>query len=202
MIDDDTYKTIQKVSVGQVYKDKKSKFIGVSTPFVQLKELNYHLSEVKKKFKGAHHYCYAYKLGTTNITHRANDDGEPKNSAGLPILGQIESFKLTNILVVVVRYYGGVNLGVGGLISAYKNAAKLVLNQSTVINKTIEIPYLLCFSYNNMHSAMKILNRYQVNITKTEQNIKCDIYFMVRKSKCIALETHFKNNKAFVLKKL
>src|SRR5690606_1222307 len=126
MIENDTYKTIDKASDEVLFKEKNSKFFGYAFPISNEDDVKIHLETLKKQHHSARHWCYAYQLGTqaNTITFRANDDGEPNNSAGMPIYGQIQSFEVTNVLVVVVRYFGGVKLGVGGLISAYKTAAQ------------------------------------------------------------------------------
>ena len=131
-----TYKTLENLSEG-LYKEKGSKFIGYATPCYNELEAKEFLNSWKKDNNQARHLCYAYRFGLTNFTTRTNDDGEPSNSAGMPIYGQLQSFNVTNILVVVVRYFGGTKLGVGGLIKAYKNGAKLALENSIIIHKTI-----------------------------------------------------------------
>ncbi|MCB0451221.1 MAG: YigZ family protein, partial [Confluentibacter sp.] len=133
----DTYKTITIPSEEVLFKDKNSKFFGYAFPVSQEEEIKMHLEQLKKKHFSARHWCYAYQIGTEKISFRANDDGEPNNSAGMPIYGQIQSFEVTNILVVVVRYFGGTKLGVGGLISAYKNTAQLALEKATIVEKTL-----------------------------------------------------------------
>ena len=137
----DTYNTITKPSQDVLFKDKNSKFFGYAFPVKSEEEIKSYLEALKKQHHSARHWCYAYQLGTETTNYRANDDGEPNNSAGMPIYGQIQSFNLTNVLVVVVRYFGGVKLGVGGLINAYKTTAQLALESSNIIEKTINIDY-------------------------------------------------------------
>ena len=137
MIEKDTYNTIKRSTEGILFKEKNSKFFGFAYPVLNEDEVKFYLENLKKEHHSARHWCYAYQIGTETIAYRANDDGEPSNSAGMPIYGQIQSFDVTNILVVVVRYFGGVKLGVGGLISAYKTTAQLTLETCTIVEKTI-----------------------------------------------------------------
>ena len=131
----DTYKTILEPSEEVLFKEKNSKFFGYAFPILNEEDVKVHLEQLKKQHFSARHWCYAYQIGTEKITFRANDDGEPNNSAGMPIYGQIQSFEVTNILIVVVRYFGGVKLGVGGLISAYKTAAQMSLENAQIIDR-------------------------------------------------------------------
>ena len=147
----DTYKTIIKASEEVLFKDKNSKFFGYAFPVNSEEDIKYSIELLKKQHHSARHWCYAYQLGTEKISYRTNDDGEPNNSAGMPIYGQIQSFDVTNILVVIVRYFGGVKLGVGGLINAYKTSAQLALEKAKIIEKTINIKYLIKFDYKNMN---------------------------------------------------
>ena len=139
----DTYNTIALPSPEILYKEKNSKFFGYAFPVTNEEEIKTHLEQLRKQHHGAVHFCYAYQLGTESFTFRANDDGEPSNSAGMPIYGQIQSFDVTNILVVVVRFFGGIKLGVGGLISAYRTAAQMALEEAEIIEKTIDIHFLI-----------------------------------------------------------
>lgn len=182
MIEKDTYKTIKKPSEEVLYKDKNSKFFGYAFPVLNEDDVKNYLSELKKTHHAARHWCYAYQLGTETISFRANDDGEPNNSAGMPIYGQIQSFEVTNILIVVVRYFGGVKLGVGGLINAYKSAAQLALDSSPIIEKTINIDYLIGFEYKNMNKVMRIIKEKNLNITNQKLELNCQITISVRKN--------------------
>ena len=139
MIDKDTYKTLTSPSSEILFKEKNSKFYGYAFPVTTEEEIKTHLDLLKKQHQGAVHFCYAFQLGTETTIFRANDDGEPSNSAGMPIYGQIQSFNLTNVLVVVVRFFGGVKLGVGGLISAYRTTAKMALDASEIKETTIDV---------------------------------------------------------------
>jgi uncharacterized YigZ family protein len=178
----DTYKTITKPSEEVLFKDKNSKFYGYAFPVTNEDNIKSHIESLKKQHHSARHWCYAYQLGTEKITYRANDDGEPSNSAGQPIYGQIQSFGLTNILIVIVRYFGGVKLGVGGLINAYKTTAKLALENSNIIEKTINVDYLITFDYKNMNKVMCIIKEKQVKIVNQKLELDCNIHISVRKN--------------------
>ena len=133
----DTYFTITQPSTEVLLKEKNSKFLGYAFPITSEEEVKIHIENLKKQHFSARHWCYAYQIGADKIQYRANDDGEPNNSAGMPIYGQIQSFGVTNILVVVVRYFGGVKLGVGGLITAYKTSAQMALEAAEIIEKLL-----------------------------------------------------------------
>jgi uncharacterized YigZ family protein len=182
MIENDTYKTIDKASNEVLFKEKNSKFFGYAFPISDEDDVKIHLEILKKQHHSARHWCYAYQLGTqaNTITFRANDDGEPNNSAGMPIYGQIQSFELTNVLVVVVRYFGGVKLGVGGLISAYKTAAQMALEVSTIVEKTINVNYLISFDYKYMNKVMRIIKEKQLQIVNQTLELDCQITISVR----------------------
>ncbi len=177
----DTYKTIEEASPEVLYKEKNSKFFGYAFPITSEDEVRHHIERLKKEHFSARHWCYAWQLGTTKISYRANDDGEPNNSAGMPIYGQIQSFDITNILVVVVRYFGGVKLGVGGLISAYREGAKLALEASTIIEKTIDVHYNITFDYKNMNKVMRIIKEKNLNIVSQKMEENCQIEISTRK---------------------
>ncbi|MES2812093.1 MAG: YigZ family protein [Bacteroidota bacterium] len=177
----DSYKTISETSPEVLYKEKNSKFFGYAFPIVSEEEVKVHIEQLKKEHFSARHWCYAYQIGTTKIQYRANDDGEPNNSAGMPIYGQIQSFDLTNILVVVVRYFGGVKLGVGGLISAYREAAKMAIESATIIEKTIDVHFAITFDYKNMNKVMRIIKEKNLNIVSQVMNESCQIEIATRK---------------------
>jgi len=178
----DTYNTIVKPSKEVLFKDKNSKFFGYAFPVIHEEDIKDHLEGLKKQHHSARHLCYAYQIGTETIKFRANDDGEPNNSAGQPIYGQIQSFGVTNILIVVVRYFGGAKLGVGGLINAYKTTALMALEASSIIEKTINQEFLLTFDYKNMNKVMRIIKEKQFKIINQKLEIKCKIRISVRKS--------------------
>ena len=177
----DTYKTITKPSQEVLFKEKNSKFFGYAFPVTSEEEVKLIIENLKKQHHSARHWCYAYQIGTQNISYRANDDGEPNNSAGMPIYGQIQSFDVTNVLIVVVRYFGGVKLGVGGLINAYKTAAQLALENSKIITKTINIDYLIKFDYKNMNKVMRVIKEKQLNVVNQKLELDCQIHMSVRK---------------------
>ena len=181
MTEKDTYKTITKASKEVLFKDKNSKFFGYAFPVKSEDDVKSKLELLKKQHHSARHWCYAYQIGTEDISYRANDDGEPNNSAGMPIYGQIQSFDVTNVLVVVVRYFGGVKLGVGGLINAYKTAAQLALESSKIVTKTINKTYLIKFDYKNMNKVMRVIKEKQLKIVDQKLELDCQIQISVRK---------------------
>jgi len=171
----ETYKTIEAPSTEIVHKEKNSKFIGYVYPVTNEIEIKFHLDSLKKNDPNAVHFCYAYQLGIENIKYRANDDGEPSNSAGKPIYGQIKSFELTNVLVVVVRYFGGIKLGVSGLITAYKTAAYLAINESKILEKTIKSFFNISFDYKEINKIMRIIKEKKLEIISQKMNKICQI---------------------------
>ncbi len=181
MTEKDTYKTITKPSNEVLFKNKNSKFFGYAFPVKSEDEVKSYLNQLKKKHHAARHWCYAYKLGTETFTYRVNDDGEPNNSAGMPIYGQIQSFGVTNILVVVVRYFGGVKLGGGGLIHAYKTSSQMAIEVSKIIERTVNIDYLICFDYKNTNKVMRIIKENNLNIMHQKLELNCQITISVRK---------------------
>jgi len=178
----DTYRTILKPSVEVLFKDKNSKFFGYAFPVKSESEIKDVLSTLKSEHHKARHWCYAYQLGTEILTYRVNDDGEPSNTAGMPIYGQIQSFEVTNTLIVVVRYFGGVKLGVSGLINAYKTSAQLSLEASKIVEKTIDIHYHIFFEYKNMNTVMRKIKEHNLNIVSQKMELACEIIISIRKS--------------------
>lgn len=171
----DTYQTIAFESEEVLFKEKGSKFYGYAFPITNEEEVKPIIENLKKQHPHAVHYCYAYQLGTApKIYYRANDDGEPGNTAGAPIYGQIQSFGLTNILVVVVRFFGGVKLGVGGLIAAYKTTAQMTLEVCEIVEKTIDVHFLITFDYKNMSKVMRVIKEKKLEITAQEMEIEED----------------------------
>ena len=181
-MENDVYKTITKPAQGELFKDKNSKFYGFAFPVTNEEQIKQHLEDLKKEHYAARHWCYAYQIGTETIQYRANDDGEPNNSAGMPIYGQIQSFEVTNILIIVVRYYGGVKLGVGGLINAYRTGAQLALEASKIVKRTINKKFQLKFEYKNMSKVMRLLKENEVEITNQTLELNCLLEISVRKS--------------------
>lgn len=176
-----SYRTIKDSSEGS-YKEKGSKFLGFAYPVKSEEEVKQKISELKKKYFDARHHCYAYIVGADKTKFRAFDDGEPNHSAGDPILGQIRSKELTNVLVVVVRYFGGVKLGVGGLISAYKAAAEDALNSSIIIEKEILQGYEIEYPYVSTPDVMKLVKEFELEILTQsfESECKMDVTISVR----------------------
>ena len=183
----DTFKTIKNFTSSVLFKDKNSKFYGYAFPVFNEDEVKLKLEALKKEHHSARHWCYAYQIGTETFLYRANDDGEPNNSAGMPIYGQIQSFELTNILIIVVRYFGGVKLGVGGLINAYRSAAKLAIENSKIIEKTINVTYLISFDYKNMNKVMRIIKEKNLNIINQKLELNCQITISVWKKNAYSI---------------
>jgi len=179
---DDLYKTITKPSIETLFKDRNSKFYGYAFPVTEEASVKDFLEFLRKKHHTARHFCYAWQLGTESVRFRANDDGEPSNSAGMPIYGQIQSFDVTNILVVSVRYFGGTKLGVGGLINAYRASARLTLESSAIEEKTIDDSFQLNFQYDLMSKVLRILKENSITITRQKLEMDCEMIIAVRKS--------------------
>ncbi|MGC9354952.1 MAG: IMPACT family protein, partial [Mariniphaga sp.] len=159
----DSYKTIKEKSKG-LFKDRGSKFLSYAFPVETEDEIKEILNQVKKEHHSARHHCYAWRLGTEEITFRANDDGEPSSTAGKPILGQLLSFELTNTLIIVVRYFGGTLLGTSGLINAYRTAAAEAIKNAKIETRIIEEKFLLKFTYKEMNDVMQIIKQENLNI--------------------------------------
>lgn len=198
----DTYKTLAHPSPEILFKEKNSKFFGYAFPVTSEEEIKSHLEKLRKQHFGAVHFCYAFQLGTDTIQYRANDDGEPSNSAGMPIYGQIQSFALTNVLVVVVRFFGGVKLGVGGLISAYRTAAQMALDEAEIIEKTIDIHFQLLFDYKNMNKVMRVIKEKNLEIISQQMNESCAIEIATRKKNAEMVFDIFTNLFEIEVKKL
>lgn len=178
---DDTYKTIAFPSEAILFKEKNSKFFGYSFPVQSEAEVKPLIDSLRKLHPHAVHYCYAYQIGADTLIYRANDDGEPSNTAGMPIYGQIQSFGITNVLLVVVRIFGGIKLGVGGLISAYRTAAQMTLETAEIVEKTIDIPFLISFDYKNINKVMRVIKEKSVEIVSQKMEMSCEIEIITRK---------------------
>jgi uncharacterized YigZ family protein len=181
MLFEDTYRTIRKTSEG-IFKDKGSKFIALAIPATTEEIVKEKIEEVKKQFHDARHHCYAYVLGPDKSAYRYNDDGEPSGTAGRPIYGQIQSFDLTNILIVVVRYFGGTKLGVSGLINAYKTAAKEALSTAAIKELTVKDVYSVHFEYPLMNDVMRVIKEDNLEVMKQDFQMSCEVIFQVRKN--------------------
>ena len=189
----DTYNTIAFPSPEILYKEKNSKFFGYAFPVTNEDEIKEHLDVLRKQHHGAVHFCYAFQLGTETLYFRANDDGEPSNSAGMPIYGQIQSFGVTNVLVVVVRFFGGIKLGVGGLISAYRTSAQMALADAEIIEKTIDVSFEVTFDYKNINKVMRVIKEKNLNIVSQEMNESCKIIISTRKKNAEMIFDIFNN---------
>lgn len=178
---EDTYKTIEGQSES-VYTEKRSKFIAIAIPVRTLAEIKQYLEEYQKKYYDARHVCYAYMLGAERKDFRANDNGEPSGTAGKPILGQINSNELTDILVIVVRYFGGIKLGTSGLIVAYRTAAAQAIAEATVIEKTVDQDVTVAFEYPFMNDVMRIVKEESPEILEQSYDMDCFMRLRIRKS--------------------
>lgn len=176
-----SFRTIQTPSEG-FYKEKGSKFLAFAVPVSTEQEIKEFIAQKRKEHHQAVHVCSAFRLGADHKVYRSSDDGEPSNSAGPPILGQIQAYDLTNILIAVVRYYGGTNLGVGGLIAAYRTAAKEALEAAQIIEKEEEFERIIHFPYEKMHLVMDLLKREKVRILHQSLAAKCQVKLKISKS--------------------
>lgn len=181
MIQEDTYKTIIGVAEG-IYTEKRSKFIAIAIPVHTVEEIKQHLDIYQKKYYDARHVCYAYMLGHERKDFRANDNGEPSGTAGKPILGQINSNGLTDILIVVVRYFGGIKLGTSGLIIAYKAAAAEAIANATIIEKTVDDEIAVAFEYPFMNDVMRIVKEEEPEILEQSYDMDCLMKLRIRRS--------------------
>lgn len=197
----DTYKTIAEETQEVLFKEKNSKFLGYAYPITAEDEVKPILVVLRKQHPNAVHFCYAYQLGAEQITYRANDDGEPSGSAGMPIYGQLLSFGITNVLLVIVRYFGGVKLGVGGLISAYKTAAQLSLESAIIVEKTIDVEYVAQFDYAHLNKVMRVIKEKNLEILSQKMDVQCEITLATRKSNEDNLLAAFENLYEINLKK-
>lgn len=177
----DEYKTIAEKSEG-IFREKGSKFLAFAFPVETEDEISVFRAELRKKYFDARHHVYAFQLGVENQVYRASDDGEPSNSSGPPVLGQIRSYGLTNILIVVVRYFGGTKLGIPGLINAYKSAAKNALDNAKIVEKKVVMAVKIGFSYQSLNEVMKILKTDGVKIKNQVFDNQCLIELNINKS--------------------
>lgn len=178
---EDTYKTIEGQSEA-IYTEKRSKFIAIAIPVRTLTEVKAHLEEYQKKYYDARHVCYAYMLGAERKEFRANDNGEPSGTAGKPILGQINSNELTDILIIVVRYFGGIKLGTSGLIVAYRTAAAQAIAEAIIIEKTVDQDVKIVFEYPFMNDVMRIVKEEAPEILEQSYDMDCIMRLRIRKS--------------------
>ena len=178
---DDSYKTIEKTAEGYI-TERKSKFISYVIPVESEDEVKPILEEYRKKYYSARHVCWAYMLGSSREEFRANDDGEPSGTAGRPILGQINSYELTNVLILVVRYFGGTLLGTGGLVKAYKEAAAAAIENAKIIEKTVDDTFILHFDYSLLNEVMRILNQFEESSWTQNFTETCEMEVNIRQS--------------------
>jgi uncharacterized YigZ family protein len=197
----DTYKTILKNSKAALLKEKGSKFYAYAFSVIHEDDIKNCLDLLKKEHHSARHWCYAWQLGVNYDSYRANDDGEPTNSAGMPIYGQLQAFNVTNVLVVVVRYFGGTKLGIGGLIQAYKAAAKLSLEESEIVQRTINEEFVLKFDYPEMNKVMRIVKEEHILINHQKLEENCEFTISVRKKEADKIFTLFNNMYRVSIKK-
>lgn len=186
------YNTISQPVVAE-FKDRGSRFLAYVYPLSSVEEFKEKLKLLKEEHHKAVHHCFAYRMGTDGNTFRVSDDGEPSGSAGKPILGQIDSKELTDVLVIVVRYFGGTLLGVPGLINAYKTATALALQTTPIVQKQVEVIYKLHFDYTRMNDVMMILKQYNCSILKQETTLFCDIEAGIPKSRLEEVLYRFKD---------
>ena len=178
-MDSDTYKTITSSSQG-IYKDKGSRFVSIAIPVSDQEEIKPIIEKIKKEHHEARHHCYAYIIGQERLAWRVNDDGEPSGTAGRPILGQINSYGLTNIIIVVSRYFGGTLLGVSGLINAYRSAAASAIENAEIIEKTLQEYYEITYPYISMNDVMRILKEENVGQSEQSFDLECRILLNFR----------------------
>jgi len=189
----DHYKTIEKPTEEVLFKDKGSKFYGYAFLIESEDDTKIYIEDLKKLHNSARHHCYAWQLGyqKDKIQYRANDDGEPSNTAGAPIHGQILSFGLTDVMIVVIRYFGGVKLGVGGLINAYRTTAQMALESASVIEKTIDAHFKLLFEYKHINEVMRVIKEKNLNILDQKMHLSCEIIIGIRQSKAEDIKAAF-----------
>ncbi|MEI7983054.1 MAG: YigZ family protein, partial [Bacteroidota bacterium] len=188
----DTFLTIAQECHG-IYREKASKFIALAIPAGNEIDVKMNLERIRKEHHSANHHCYAYRIGLDKNDYRINDDGEPSGSAGKPIFGQILSHDLSDILIIVVRYFGGTKLGIPGLINAYRTATKDALNNATIIEKTVMVKFHVSFEYLSMNDIMRIIKEKNCQVVKQTCDEHCFIELLVRKSDKQTLEERISN---------
>lgn len=188
----DTFLTVKDTATA-IFKDKGSKFIAFIYPVSTIDEIKSILDQKRKEYYDARHVCYAYMLGFERLNFRANDDGEPSGTAGRPILGQINGANLTDVLIIVVRYFGGILLGTSGLINAYKTSAYDVINSAEIITKIVEKSFVATCDYQTVNDVMKIIKEYNLELVKSEYNLDCSFTFKVRTSLIDTVSKKFSN---------
>jgi uncharacterized YigZ family protein len=197
----DTYRTLKQRSEG-FFRDRGSKFLAFAFPVQTTEEIKKILSELRKQYHDARHHCYAYRLGAAKDIYRTNDDGEPSGSAGKPILGQIRSHDLSNILIVVVRYFGGTLLGVGGLINAYREAAENAIQHAKIVSAAEQDLVEIVFSYSLMNEIMKFIREEGIKIEEQDFGESCQIRGLIRKSRTLQALARFSHRKEISIRRL
>jgi uncharacterized YigZ family protein len=182
MAHEDFYYTIEKTAMAE-FKDRGSRFIGYACPVKSAVEAKDRLNEIKKEHPKATHHCFAYRIGADGSSHRVSDDGEPSGTAGRPILGQIDSKELVDVLVVVVRYFGGTLLGVPGLINAYKSAASLALQMTPLAQKPVEKEYRVQFDYTQINDIMTLVKQYNCRVVQQEMQLFCNMTLAIPRNR-------------------
>ena len=176
-----SFKTIKQPSEAVLYKEKRSKFFGHAFPLTMEDQVKTHLEQLRKNYPKANHICYAWRMGVDGERYRTYDDGEPRNTAGAPILGQLNAFSLTNALVVVVRIFGGTKLGKGGLINAYRSTAKMAIEASETIVSELEDQYLVMIDYGGFDPLMQLVKQHDWHIVSQKMGSVCELILGVRK---------------------
>lgn len=197
---EDTYRTITGSSEG-LYKEKGSKFLAFAYHVENEEEVKARLGELRKKYYDARHHCYAYALGPKKSAFRMNDDSEPSGTGGKPIYGQLLSLDVTDTLVVVVRYFGGVLLGTSGLTNAYKTAAREALEAATIEERTVDDRYKVGFKYEQMNDVMRIVKDFGLTLTKQRFEMECEVEFSVRQSNSERVRQAFENLRTVSIEK-
>jgi uncharacterized YigZ family protein len=190
----DRYKTLAKPTKEILFKEKKSKFFGSAYPIVSEDEVKPIIENLRKKHRTANHVCFAWQLGAGDTHYRANDDGEPNNSAGMPIYGQIKSYGITNVLVVVARIFGGTKLGVGGLIGAYRTAAQMALEESRIVERTVKVLLEIKFDYHVMDNVMRVIKNNNLEIVSQKLEMECVLTISTPKSRSQKVRNLFNHN--------
>ncbi|MEO1012864.1 MAG: YigZ family protein [Bacteroidota bacterium] len=195
------YRTLSGPSQEVIFVDKKSKFYGFSYPLAEEGHVLPTVKLLRRQFPKANHVCYAWQTGIERKQFRFNDDGEPKNSAGAPIYGQIQSFQLTNVLVCVVRVFGGTKLGVGGLINAYRSAARLALEAATIVEREVTVQLLLRFDYTILDKVMRVIKQQRLTVVSKDLEMDCSITLNIPKKDLEAILRFLSNLKGLKIKR-
>ena len=202
MSEKSTYQTIKRPVADILFKDRGSKFLGDAFPVNGEDEVKNRLAEIQEKHPKASHHCFAYSLGHDEPYVRYNDDGEPSNSAGKPIYGQIYGFDVTNVLIVVTRYFGGTKLGVGGLINAYKTTAQLCLNKASIVEKEITKQLEVRCEYDQMNEVLKLIKKENLTLVEQDLQLKCRYVVAINTDNFLAIKNQLELKKNIDCKEL